>query len=143
MFVFHGSATHVLYRDSYLDQFAVFTTDWRRYDWDRWERWLVTERTHHNADVPEPRNLDRVIEAAQRIAGGIDHLRVDLYEIDGMVFFGEATIYHLSGNLLWIRHDAVCDPDPPDDVDREMGDLWELPLLSKRAVLRLGLLGGR
>ena len=141
VFVFHGEVRYVYYRDTYLKQRAVFTTDWRRYDLDRWERWLVTERTHDNADVPKPWNLDGVIEAAKQIAGGIDHLRVDTYEIDRTIFFGEATVYPASGNQFWIRHEAVCDPDPPDDFDREMGDLWQLPPMSKRTMLRCGLLG--
>ena len=139
--VFHDNATHVLYRDSYRDEFAVFTADWIRYDLDRWKRWLVAERIHYNADVPRPRNLDQMIEAAKQIAAGIDHLRVDMYDVDGTVFFGEATVYHASGNQLWIRHEAVSDPDPPDDLDGEMGDLWQLPPISKGAMLRRGLLG--
>ena len=110
-------------------------------DWDRWERSRVTVRTPCDSAATPPENRAGLIEAAELIAGSIDHLRVDIYEIDGSLYFGEATVYPNSGHVPWIRHDAICDPDPPLDVDREFASHWVLPAISRRTMLRRGLIG--
>ena len=34
---------------------------------------------------------------AEKLSAGMPHVRVDLYDIDGKVYFGEYTFYHMSG----------------------------------------------
>ncbi|MBQ5912167.1 MAG: hypothetical protein IIW93_03595, partial [Bacteroidaceae bacterium] len=42
------------------------------------------------------------------LSKGIPHVRVDFYEVDGQIYFGELTLYHWSGlvdfepNLIYI-----------------------------------------
>jgi hypothetical protein len=141
VFVFGGEVRYIYQRDIYMKRWGVFSTDWERHDWDRWERGVVTSRNHYNADVPKPEKLGEIIAAAKQIAADMDYLRVDLYEIGDALYFGETTVYPFRGNAGWISHDAVCDPNPPDDVDREMGAHWQLPEISRKAKVRLGLLG--
>ena len=94
-----------------------------------------------DSDPPKPSALAALIDAAERFAANVDHLRVDLYEIDGVAYFGEATVYPSSGHKAWIERNAVCDPHPPLNIDRQMGDLWSLPPIPRRTILRRGLLG--
>ena len=139
VWVFNGNARYVYYRDVLQGRAGVFTREWEQYQWDRWGRMNVVRRIHHHAHVAAPEDLAAIIEAAQQIAAGLDHLRVDLYEIDGAIYFGEGTVYPSSGHKMWIHHNAICDPDPPDDIDREFSTHWDLPAIPKRTMLRRGL----
>jgi hypothetical protein len=48
-------------------------------------------------DVPRPKNLEKMIEIAEKIAQGFPQVRVDLYNVKGKVYFGEMTFYAFSG----------------------------------------------
>jgi hypothetical protein len=38
-----------------------------------------------------------MVECARKLAAPFPHCRVDLYNVDGKVYFGEITFYHGSG----------------------------------------------
>lgn len=48
---------------------------------------------------PPPSSLSQMLKVAERLAGGRDHVRVDLYEIDGDIFFSEFTFHSIGGKL--------------------------------------------
>lgn len=53
--------------------------------------------------VPKPQNIDAMFELAARLSEGIPFVRVDLYNSDGHIYFGEMTFFPDSGfdaNLL-------------------------------------------
>ncbi len=59
---------------------------------------------HHLADididyrpVPRPKNLDKMIEIAEKISRGFVQVRVDLYNVNGIIYFGEMTFTAFSG----------------------------------------------
>lgn len=45
----------------------------------------------------KPVNFDQMKIIAQSLSKGIPHVRVDLYNIQGKIYFGEMTFYHHSG----------------------------------------------
>lgn len=47
--------------------------------------------------LPKPTCLDRMIEVAEKLSVGFPVLRVDLYEVNGHVYFGELTFTSQSG----------------------------------------------
>ena len=47
--------------------------------------------------VPRPKNLERMIEIAETISQGFPQVRVDLYNVDGKIHFGEMTFFSASG----------------------------------------------
>ena len=52
----------------------------------------------NSSTIPEkPSRLNEMIICAEKISKNIPHLRVDFYEINGRVYFGEATFFHMSG----------------------------------------------
>ena len=53
-------------------------------------------REAHRID-PEPQNLNRMLEIAESLSKDFKHVRVDLYNIDGRLFFGEMTFFHGAG----------------------------------------------
>lgn len=84
-------------------------------------RWIVFDRnwkrlTPGNQDLglQRPKQLSKMIEAAETLAGGFDFVRVDMYEVDGHPLFGEMTFYPGSG----------LDPFNPTSLDAEMGAYW-------------------
>ena len=74
---------------------------------------------HPNADVtPEkPSRFDEMKEVAQKLSNGFCHVRVDLYEVDGSIYFGEMTFYHWSGFVPFI----------PSEWDEVFGNWLILP----------------
>lgn len=63
------------------------------------------------------RNLDEMRAIAAKISTGIPFVRVDLYNIDGKIFFGEATFFPASGIGRFVRLEQ----------DYRVGDMLELP----------------
>ena len=54
---------------------------------------------HEHAKVcpDKPKGFDTMAELARKLSAGIPHVRVDFYDINGQVYFGELTFYHWSG----------------------------------------------
>ena len=49
----------------------------------------------------KPDNLDEMLEVARKLSKAFKYVRVDLYEIDGNVKFGEMTFTPMSGCGKW------------------------------------------
>lgn len=47
--------------------------------------------------INKPKNFEKMIELAEFISKGYPHLRVDFYNIDGNIYFGEFTFFHHGG----------------------------------------------
>lgn len=75
---------------------------------------------HPNADIwpTKPKNYKEMLEVAQRLSKGIPHVRVDLYNINGTIYFGELTFFHWSGTT----------PFEPVDWDYTFGSYLKLPI---------------
>ena len=54
---------------------------------------------HPNAPTPpeKPRNFELMKDLAAKLSKGYPQLRVDLYEVNGKVYFGELTLFHHTG----------------------------------------------
>ncbi len=63
-----------------------------------------------------PDNMEEMFFVAERLAEGMDYVRVDLYNIDGRIVFGELTNY---------PHAGLAPFDPPE-FDDELGAQWKL-----------------
>ena len=58
-----------------------------------------------------------MVELAEQLSKDIPHVRVDFYEAEGKVYFGEMTFFHWSG----------LKPFEPEKWDRVFGDWIILP----------------
>lgn len=65
-----------------------------------------------------PANLDEMIEVARKLSKGFMHVRVDLYNPGGHIYFGELTFTHGNG----------FEPFYPDEWDITIGSYFKLPL---------------
>lgn len=86
---------------------AMFDCEWRR---------LPAELQFpiETRDVPRPRSLHRMIEAAETLSRGFDFVRIDFYEVGDRPMFGEMTFYPGSG----------LDRFRPFAVDKLFGEHW-------------------
>jgi hypothetical protein len=71
--------------------------------------------------IPPPLCLQQMIAIARDLASGFPYVRVDLYEVDRRVIFGEMTFFPASGMPDFI----------PDDADFICGDFLFLPSTTK------------
>ena len=73
---------------------------------------------HPNAQVlpQKPKCFDEMRTLAEKLSKDIPHVRVDFYEVDGKVYFGEMTFFHCSGFVTFT----------PDSWDETFGS-WMPP----------------
>jgi len=68
--------------------------------------------------IPKPKNLELLVELAEKLAEGFPHVRVDFYILnDGSIKFGEMTFSTMSGVCKW----------NPEKINKYFGDLIKLP----------------
>ncbi len=69
----------------------------------------------------KPKNYELMIQLAEKLSKDMPHVRVDFYEMNGQVFFGEMTFFHWSGMM----------PYKPEKWDKKMGDMLDLKNIKK------------
>lgn len=82
---------------------------------------------HGNSEkkLQPPEHFEKMKELARKLSAGFPQLRVDFYEVDGRVYFGEITLFHMCGFV----------PFEPAQWDRMLGDLLTLPETEKGGAL--------
>lgn len=105
LYVSEGLENHATARISFIDldwEFAPF----HRTDYFQFE------------ELPaKPKHFDEMIIIAKQLSQNIPFVRVDLYEINEKVFFGELTFTPCSGLMLFT----------PPEWDKTIGDYLEIP----------------
>lgn len=86
----------------------LYTADWEPLPW---------VYTHpRGQDCVAPAKLDEMLRIASAIGKDFDFIRVDLYCVDQVIFFGELTVYPAAGLSPW-----------PTELDFMIGKYWDLP----------------
>jgi hypothetical protein len=80
---------------------------------------LPFERGYKNSkkEIKKPNGFDKMIALAEKLSTGFPHVRVDLYDINGDIYFGEMTFFPGAG----------VEPFKPAIWDKKIGDWLELP----------------
>ena len=74
---------------------------------------MIETREHKDIDIIEkPRNFEKMVEIARKLSTPFRHCRVDLYNIEGEIYFGEITFYHGGG----------CNSIEPEEWDYQLGE---------------------
>lgn len=73
---------------------------------------------HPNSDkvIQKPKGFEEMKELACKLSEGIPHVRIDFYDINGKVYFGETTFFHWSGMV----------PFEPAEWDYKFGELLNI-----------------
>lgn len=97
--------------DRYTDHKRNFyDVNWVRQD-------MFNRHPGFDGEVPRPQALDEMLAVARKLSAGLRHIRIDLYEVAGRVYFGEMTFFHGYGMEVF----------RPRAFEERLGDLIELP----------------
>lgn len=108
-FIFNGRCEYIEVDQSWN---SSPTRDMFDRDWQAVEVQLKYPRATMTPNKPE--TLNKMIELAETLADGIDHIRVDFYLLGDRIYFGEMTNYHTSGKQIF----------KPTEFNLEFGKNW-------------------
>lgn len=109
--VFHGRVRLI---QVHTDRFNDHRVNLFFPDWTPFYAQIPFRRADH--EPPRPDSLERMVHIAETLGKETDFVRVDLYDIDGRVVFGEVTSYPA----------AASQDLYPESL--ELGQYWTLPL---------------
>ena len=91
-------------------KFDFFDTDFKHLP-------FVQAHPRANKEIKKPLGFEKMIALTEVLSKGYSHIRVDLYDINGKIYFGELTFFHMSGNV----------PFEPEEWDYKIGEWLKLP----------------
>lgn len=98
------------YSNEHID---FYNTQWKRLDGIVG---LNPKATNSAEGFPKPKNLDKMLKVAQVLSQDFPFVRVDLYNVNGKIYFGELTFYPSSGYGFF----------NPDSFDFKLGELFKI-----------------
>lgn len=89
-------------------------------DWNVHPEYSVFTDHYRNGEgkVPKPKTFDHMMTVAADLSKGFPEVRVDFYEIDGRLYFGEMTFATLAGKISFYTPEYL----------KELGDHVKLPI---------------
>ena len=111
-FVFHGKCAFVQVDTG---RFGRRTQDFFRPNWQHVP--LSGGPPWADREPAKPARLSEMIDVAERLGADTDFVRVDLYDVDGRVVFGELTSFPAGGD----------NPFDPESFNEEFGRQWIVP----------------
>ena len=88
---------------------SYYDLDWNRLHYEK-PSWSP------KSDIKKPKNLKKMIEYAKKLSGDFPYVRVDLYNDDGKIIFGELTFTPA----------CSCAPYYSEEGDRVLGEMLEM-----------------
>lgn len=107
---FHGKPKYIIIdKDRYIKHKRNFyDTDWNRVN-------VTTDHEQFEKPYPKPKNFEKMLHVAEVLSEDFPFVRVDLYNIEGKIYFGELTFYPWSGYVQFT----------PDSFDFDLGKLMD------------------
>lgn len=88
----------------------VYDLNWNLQEWNQ------KEYGNAESEIQKPQNFEKMIDIARTLSSGFSHVRVDLYNIGGKIYFGEMTFTNGSG----------FENIHPYSANLMLGDLWKI-----------------
>ena len=114
IFCFNGNIDSIMVckgREKGHPDFYFYDINWNRLIYQKLE-------LEKGDNIEKPHNLSRMIELTKILSQGFPHVRVDFYDVDEKLYFGELTFFDQSG----------FDTDILPATDAKWGKLLKLPL---------------
>ena len=93
---------------------AFYDKDWKK-------QHFVYSHPLDKKNIQKPDNLQKMIELAEKLSQGFNHVRVDFYRLDdGTIYFGEMTFTSASGSCKW----------NDEKINKHLGNLIKIPKLA-------------
>lgn len=107
---FNGEPWYVIVdKDRYIDHKRNFySTTWERVN-------VTTDHDQFETPYPKPKNFEEMLDVARKLSADFPFVRVDLYNIEGKIYFGELTFYPWTGYVQFT----------PDEFDFTLGKLMD------------------
>lgn len=103
-------------KDRYIDHKRnVYTTSWERV-------YVTTDHEQFETPYPEPINFQEMLDVARKLSADFPFVRVDLYNVEGKIYFGELTFYPWTGYVQFT----------PDEFDYTLGNLMNCSSFMKK-----------
>lgn len=103
MYVVTGRGTDIRYNNYYID--------WKEFDGAQFNGWKKREE-----ELPIPSNWDKMVEISEKLAEEFPFVRVDLYCVNGKIYFSEMTFTPAKGTLIF----------DDDKADFEIGEWLDI-----------------
>ena len=100
-----------------LDRYTKHTRKVFNIQWEA-QPWTQAHFEIADYDIPKPQNYDQMVEIAAALSEGFSHVRVDLYNVSGKIYFGEMTF----------TNESEFSPIIPEEYDEVLGKYWNLPI---------------
>ena len=109
-----------------IDENNVYNHNYPRniYDMDFNLMPFIETRENYKGVIEKPENWEQMVEIAKTLSEPFPFCRVDLYNVDGKVYFGEITFYHGGG----------CNDIQPEEWDLKVGSWIDInnPKIKKK-----------
>lgn len=121
IYCFNGKADAILVckdrfsKNSHRASYLFYDHDWNFMPLNKGDNNI------EGSDVPKPENLNKMIEIAEKLSKDFIFARIDLYNINGKIYFGEITLSPNSG----------FDPDIKHETDLMFGTKLKIPYWDK------------
>lgn len=99
------------YTNAHGAQMAFYDRNWKKLD-------FVVAHPLDEKTISKPDNLDSMIELAEKLSQGFSYVRVDFYDVNNRIFFGEMTFTPDSGSGRW----------DPAEMNMTIGSMLNLPV---------------
>ena len=87
-------------------------------NWQAHPEWSVFDSRYRKADLlPKPLNFELMLKVAKTLAKPFPQVRVDLYNIDGKIYFGETTFTSLGGMMNFFTEDFLTKAGDKIDIN--------------------------
>ena len=114
-FCYSGHAKYIIVD---VDRYIGHKRNFYDRDWNNLH--VTSDCPASDREISKPENLDEMLKVAEKLSEDFPYVRVDLYSVDGNVYFGELTFYPWSGYVQYT----------PDEADFWFGEEFILTKLS-------------
>lgn len=92
-------------------QMAFYDRGWNKLN-------FIVAHTLDDKTIKKPDNLESMIELAEKLSSGFNYVRVDFYDVNNKIYFGEMTFTPDSGQGKW----------EPEEMNLTIGRMIKLPI---------------
>lgn len=98
-----------------MDRFSNHTRNVYDLNWNL-QKWNQCSYGNYKGEIPKPKNFEKMIDIVNILAKDFSHVRVDLYNVQGKIYFGEMTFTNGSG----------FEEIVPYEADLMLGKMWNI-----------------
>ena len=116
IFCYNGHAKYIVVD---IDRYIGHKRNFYDREWNNLH--IISDCPAADREIPIPNNLQEMLKTAETLSEQFPFVRVDLYDVDGKIYFGELTFYPWSGYVQY----------SPDEWDFKLGEDFELVIMNR------------